>query len=88
MSCWFFLGTLLGLLLFIWKVLCLFGIVLGGLLVGSPLGAFLLMVTLLTWLLGERVMNWVVLLQFSLDLKVVLEVTGLVRLVEAQKSPT
>ena len=44
-------GTLLGPLLLCWRELCLFGMVLVGSLVGSPLGAFLLMVPLRLWLL-------------------------------------
>ena len=46
-----FRDTLLGPLLLFWRVHCLCGIALVGKLVGFPLGAFLLMVTLLTWLL-------------------------------------
>ena len=44
MSCCFSLGTLLGLLLLFWKVLYLYGAARVSLLVGFPLGAFLLMV--------------------------------------------
>ena len=70
------------------EVLCLCGTVLVSLQVGFPLGAFLLMVTLLTWLLkGVRKLvlcGWsMVLLLACLVSKVVMEVTGLVGLVEA-----
>ena len=45
MSCCFFFGTLRGLLLLFWRVLCLFGTVLIGVPVGFPLGACLLTFT-------------------------------------------
>ena len=67
------------------EVLCLFGTVLVGLLVGFPLGAFLLMLAPLT-ISRKGVRMLVVLLQLCLASKVVMEVTGLVGLVEALKT--
>ena len=78
----------LGLPLLFWRVHCLFGTVLVGLPVGPLLGACLLVVTLLTLLLRRVrrlvLFGWrMVLLLICLASTVVVELTGLVGLVEA-----
>ena len=87
MSCWFSFDILLGLLLLFWRVLCLFGTVLVGLLGKSLLGACLQAGALLTWLSrGERrlvLFRWsLFILLICLVFMVVVEFTGLVGLVE------
>ena len=86
----FSFGTLLGLLLLFWRVLCLFSIVQEGLVAGFPQAAFLLMGMLLVGLLKRvgrfMLCGWsIVLMQVCLASMVVVELTGLVNLVEALK---